>query len=295
MHRVAMFALIGSLLGPTACKPSESQRGTTAPTPASAEAPPADAAPAPMGLTGVLDEASFKALHELTSDAAPEPRGVEVDLAGGKAYLSLPENATPPLPGVVVIQEWWGLNDNIRHWADRLAADGYAALAVDLYDGKVATTPDEAMALMKAVNEVRSREILSAAHRFLKDDPRVAAERRGVIGWCFGGAMSLEHAIAEPDVDAAVIYYGRLVTDTVRLSKIQAKLLGVFGNRDTGIPPDAVDAFVEALEKSGKTIEVHRYDADHAFANPSSARYDQTSAADAWEHVRRFLAGTLAS
>jgi len=134
----------------------------------------------------------------------------------------LPEGATAPLPAVIVIHEWWGLNDHVRHWADRLAADGYAALAVDLYGGKVATTPDEAMAAMKSVDEAKAKakSMLAAAHRFLADDPRIDAKRRGVIGWCFGGAWSLQHAIAEADLDAAVIYYGRLSTEPAQLAKI---------------------------------------------------------------------------
>jgi carboxymethylenebutenolidase len=133
----------------------------------------------------------------------------------------------------------------------------------------------------------------SAAHRFLADDPRVAAQRRGVIGWCFGGAWALRQAIAHPDLDAAVIYYGRLETDPARLAKIHAPLLGVFANADKSIPPEAVDAFVAALGQAGRAIELHRYDADHAFANPSGAHYDEAAAADAWSHVRRFLATHL--
>jgi carboxymethylenebutenolidase len=240
-----------------------------------------------------VDEATFKAMHELRTDEAPPLHGVEIELGGGKAYLSLPEGATAPVPAVVVIHEWWGLNDHIRHWADRLAADGYAALAVDLYGGKVATTPDEAMTTMKSVDEAKAKAMLAAAHRFLADDPRVAAKKRGVIGWCFGGGWSLQHAIAEADLDAAVIYYGRLTTDSAQLAKIQAPVLGVFANDDKGIPPEAVDAFEKAMRAAGKSIVVHRYDADHAFANPSGAHYDTAAATDAWTHVREFFATHL--
>lgn len=192
-----------------------------------------------------------------------------------------------------MIHEWWGLNEHIRHWADRLAADGYAALAVDLYGGQVATTPDAAMNLMKSVDEAKARAVLAAAHRFMRDDPRIAAQRRGVIGWCFGGAWSLQHAIAEADLDAAVIYYGRLVTDPAALGKIHAPMLGVFADRDKGIPPAAVEAFAAAMAAAGKPIEIHHYDAEHAFANPSGAHYDTVAAADAWEHVRGFFAKHL--
>ncbi len=248
---------------------------------------------AAMGNTGLLDEESFAKLHELKGEAAPDPRGEMIEIAGAKAYLSLPEGKAAPMPAVLVIHEWWGLNGHIKHWADRLAADGYAALAVDLYDGEVATTPEDAMAYMKEVDEARAKEILDAAHAFLADDPRVAAKSRGVIGWCFGGGWSLQHAIAQPDLDAAVIYYGRLVTDQDALAKIEAPLLGVFGNDDQSIPPSAVAEFDDAVKKAGKTLELHQYDANHAFANPSGGRYEQAAAADAWKHVQAFLAEHL--
>lgn len=234
-------------------------------------------------------------MHELTGDAAPPPHGETIDLAGGKAYLSLPEGEKPATgwPGVVVIHEWWGLNDHIRHYADRLAGEGFAALAVDLYDGKVATTPDEAMELVKSVDEARAREVLAAAHAFLGDDARVSARKRGAIGWCFGGGWSLQHAIATPDLDAAVIYYGRLVDDPSQLAKIRADVLAIFGTQDQSIPMEAVDRFEAAMKEAGRSIIVHRYDANHAFANPSSPRYEQTAAADAWEQTRKFFATTL--
>jgi carboxymethylenebutenolidase len=194
---------------------------------------------------------------------------------------------------VIVIHEWWGLNEHIQHWTDRLAEDGYAALAVDLYGGKVARTPDEAMAAMKAVDDAAALKALRAAHRFLETDARVKAPRTASIGWCFGGAWSLQLALNEPALDAAVIYYGRLVTDPQKLKAIQGPVLGVFGNKDEGIPPKAVDEFDKALHEAGVAHTILRYDAQHAFANPSGARYDQKAADEAWRHVRAFLAGRL--
>jgi carboxymethylenebutenolidase len=243
-----------------------------------------------MAWTGVLGEEDFKALHELKAGEAPELHGTMVDLAGGKAYLSLPTEGEAPFPAIVVIQEWWGLNDHIKLWSDRLAADGYAALAVDLYDGALATTPDEAMAAMQAVKDDRALEILKAGFGFLGSDARVKAARIGCIGWCFGGGWSLRLAMAEPELDACVMYYGRLVDDPAELAKMKAPLCAVFGNQDTGIPPDAVDAFEKALQTAGADYQIHRYDANHAFANPSSARYDQEAAAKAWSVVVPFLA-----
>ena len=207
--------------------------------------------------------------------------------------MSLPEGP-PPHPGLVVIQEWWGLNDNIKHWADRLAADGYAALAVDLYEGKVTASPDEAMELMKNLNEPKATSAVLAAHDFLQTDSRVQAAKTGSIGWCMGGHWSLRLAINEPDLDAAVLYYGFPIEDLEQLRKIKAPLLCIFGNKDESIPPAAVDAFDKALTAAGVTHEVHRYDAPHAFANPSNtAAYDETNAGAAWEVARAFLAKHL--
>ena len=240
------------------------------------------------GLTGVLSEDGFKALHELTGEERPAPKGVKVALRDAEAYLSLPEGR-PPFPGVVVIHEWWGLNDHVKHWADRLAADGYAALAVDLYGGKVAANRDDAMSTMKAVDADRALRILRNASDFLSRDARVRARKRGCIGWCFGGGWSLKLALADAKIDAAVIYYGRLITDPAVLKSIRSPILGVFGNQDTGIPPRVVDEFETALDRAGVKHEILRYDAPHAFANPSSARYVRAAAEDAWTKARAFL------
>lgn len=261
-----------------------------------AEPPPEPVTEAPVassGLTGILDEEAFKALHQLTDAAAPELHGETITIAGTQAYLSIPKDAVAPLPAVIVVHEWWGLNDHVRHWADRLAADGYVTLAVDLYGGQVATDPDTAMTLMKAVDENTAYAILDAAKAYLAGDPRFAADKQAVIGWCFGGGWSLRQAMADPELDAAVIYYGHPVTDAATLAKINAPLLGVFANQDEAIPPKVVDEFAKAIETAGKSMELHRYDAVHAFANPSNAKYDQKSAADAWNHVRSFLAKHL--
>ncbi|MEN0060585.1 MAG: dienelactone hydrolase family protein [Myxococcota bacterium] len=238
---------------------------------------------------GLLTEEAFAALHELKAEAAPKAKGESVTIDGMQAYLALPEGAEGPVPGIVVVHEWWGLNDHIRHWADRLAALGYAAVAVDLYGGTVATTPDAAMKAMKAVNEEEALKKLRAAHQFLVTEPRVQAPKTGSIGWCFGGGWSLRLALAETELDAAVMYYGRLVSDEAQLRELKAPLLGVFGERDGGIPVAAVRAFETQLGDLDKAVAIHVYDADHAFANPSSARYDSASAGAAWEKVQAFF------
>ncbi|NRA97447.1 MAG: dienelactone hydrolase family protein [Planctomycetes bacterium] len=244
------------------------------------------------GHTGVLDEATFKALHELKEGEAPKLVGKDLKLGEGKAYLSMPEGKGP-FPGVVVIHEWWGLNAHVKHWADRLAADGYAALAVDMYGGEVAKTRDDAMRLMQSVDEKAGTAVIADALQFLKTHQGIEAKRLAAIGWCFGGGWSLRAALRFGDLDAAVVYYGRLKTDPAQLKAIKASVLGVFGNQDRGIPPATVDSFEKGLKAAGVAHAIHRYDANHAFANPSSARYDARSASDAWSKVRAFLAQRL--
>ncbi len=206
-------------------------------------------------------------------------------------YLARP--AGEPRGGVLVIQEWWGLNDNIRTMARRLADEGYLALAVDLYEGRVATTPDEARALMSAAmeNADRVRENLRAAHAYLES---VGVAGIGTIGWCFGGGWSLNSAIMlGGELDAAVVYYGRVVTDD-QLAAIEAPVLGHFGSEDGGIPLEGVRAFEARMQDLGKAVTVHVYDgANHAFANPSGTRYDEVAATQAWDRTLEFFAAHL--
>ena len=275
---------------PTAASPSDVP-AEAQPEP---EAPPAAVPDESSAVSGAITEDQFKALHELTGEGAPDPRGEMLEVGGARAYLSLPAQTKAPMPAVLVIHEWWGLNDHIKHYADRLAAEGYAALAVDLYGGELATTPDRAMELVKSVNAKKAQATLTAAHQFLASDPRVQASGRGVIGWCFGGGWALQHALHADDLDAAVMYYGRVVTDVARLRDIKAPILGIFANKDESIPPDQVDAFDQALDRANVRHQIERYDAEHAFANPSSARYDQAAATKAWDKTKEFLAANLA-
>lgn len=263
---------------------------TVTATPTSSATPPPAAA-----MTAVpVDEEGFKALHQLKADQAPAPKGEMITLSDGtRAYLSLP-GGEAPLPALVVIHEWWGLNGHIKHWSDRLANAGYAALAVDLYGGKTATTPDDAMTYMKAVDPAAAKKTLLAAYQLLGKDPRVKASKRGSIGWCFGGKWSLELALAAPDLDAAVVYYGHVETDADRLAELQTPLLAIFGTKDPSLNPDFVKKFSFGLEQSGgKDFEVVSYEGNHAFANPSSERYDEEAAGQAWKKVQGFLESQL--
>jgi carboxymethylenebutenolidase len=273
---------------------SRPEAPVTPPPPAPAAGDKA-AAPDPNALswTGALSEEEFKKLHQLPAAEAPPLEGSRITLPGGSAaYLSLPEG-TGPFPGVVVIHEWWGLNDHIGHWADRLADDGYAALAVDLYGGKVAQDRDSAMEMMHSVDTAKSIAILRDAHAFLQQDPRIAAPRTASVGWCMGGGWSLQLAMAEPALDATVMYYGHTEEDPAKLKAIAGPLLGIFAEQDTSIPPDAVARFDSALTAAGVKHQFFSYDAPHAFANPSTPRYDEASSKDAWSHVRTFLKDNL--
>lgn len=215
-----------------------------------------------------------------------------------KGYFAQPVHPAPggkPLPALIVIQEWWGLNDNIRAMARRFAGEGYLVLAVDLYEGKVATTPDAAMAAMQAAMEKPARlmENLKQAHTYLAT--KVNAKKIGVVGWCFGGGWSLETALGIPDgIDAAVVYYGRTQTDPKVLTALQAPLLGFFGGKDQGIPVDGARAMEHELVKLGKNVTIVVYpEADHAFANPTGPRYLAGPAADSWAKTTAFFAKYL--
>ena len=200
-----------------------------------------------------------------------------------------------PFPAIIVIHEWWGLNDWVKDQAAKLAGEGYVALAIDLYRGKVATTPDMAHEIMRGVPEDRAKRDLHAAFEFLEAQPNVKKNRIGAIGWCMGGGYALDVALQEPTLAADVINYGHLATDPEALKKINAPILGLFGGQDQGIPPADVKKFGETLDKMGKKIDIKIYDdAGHAFENPNNkAGYRPDDAADAWKRTVSFLAETL--
>jgi len=200
-----------------------------------------------------------------------------------------------PFPGVIVIHEWWGLNDWVKDQAAKLAGQGYAALAIDLYRGKVATTPDMAHEIMRGVPEDRAKRDLHAAFEFLQSQPNVKKDRIGAIGWCMGGGYSLDIALQEPTLAADVINYGHLATDAAAIGKINAPILGLFGGQDQGITPDDVHKFEAAVKQLGKKIDVKIYDdAGHAFENPNNKTgYRPDDAADAWKRTVAFLAENL--
>jgi carboxymethylenebutenolidase len=212
----------------------------------------------------------------------------------GQGILYLPK--TPgPHPALLVIHEWWGLNDWIKQEAAGYAADGYVALAVDLYHGKVADTPDLAHELSRGLPQDAGVRDLVAAFNYLQHRKEVKAGYIGAIGWCMGGGFALQLAIAEPSLKAVAINYGALATDKSALEKIHAAVLGNFGGQDRGIPPDAVHAFEASMQSLGKPVDTKIYpDAGHAFESPTNKTgYRAEDAADALGRVDRFLAANL--
>jgi carboxymethylenebutenolidase len=224
---------------------------------------------------------------------------VEYATVDGRAitgYLAMPEGAEErpdaALPGLIVIHEWWGLNDNVETMARLFAHHGYVALAVDLY-GERAESPERARELMGEVDEAQAEENLRQAYRYLVEEHN--APRVGVVGWCFGGGWSLRTALALPEeIDATVVYYGRLIEDRDRLATLDMPILGIFGAEDQGIPVAGVRRFESTLEDLGKDVEIQVYEgAGHAFANPSGERYQPEAARDAWQRTLEFLESHL--
>jgi carboxymethylenebutenolidase len=234
----------------------------------------------------------------VAATAAPNPApaaGTNVELpGGGRGYLVLPQGAGKH-PAIIVIQEWWGLNDWIRENAARFAGQGYVALAVDLYRGRSTADPGEAHELMRGLPEDRALSDLEAGFNFLAGRNDVDPQRIGAIGWCMGGGYSLALATNEPRLRAAVVNYGRLVTAPAKIDAIHAALLGNFAGADRGIPPADVQAFESQLKDRHKEADIKIYDGKaHAFMNPNNKEgYDAASATDAWSRIDAFFARTL--
>jgi carboxymethylenebutenolidase len=201
-----------------------------------------------------------------------------------------------PFPAVVVIHEWWGLDNWVKDQARALAKEGYVALAVDLYRGKVTDKQEEAHQLMSGMPQDRAQRDLKAAVAFLKSRKDVRGDRIGSVGWCMGGKFSLLLATEEPTLAAAVAYYGAPPTDEASIARIKAPVLGNFGGEDKGPSPEQVKAFEAALKKAGKTVDVKIYPgAGHAFANVNNPwkGYKEDAAKDAWARTVAFFAKYL--
>lgn len=226
-----------------------------------------------------------QAAHEISFSAGDETV---------HALLYLPSGPGPH-PGLIVIHEWWGLNDWIKQQAQHFADQGYVALAVDLYRGKVATDAETAHELMRGLPQDRGVRDLTAAADWLAHQKEVDPQRIGAIGWCMGGGYAAQLAVADPNLRAVAINYGSLPTDKAALEKIHAAVIGNFGGQDRGITPDDVHAFQTAMQSLGKTVDVKEYpDAGHAFENPNNTGgYREADAQNAEQRYDRFLSEHL--
>lgn len=198
------------------------------------------------------------------------------------------------LPGVVMIHENKGLNDNIKNMANLLARSGYVVLAVDLFKGEVTTDRNRSSELTQYVrdNQDMATANLKSAIKYLTSLQNVNPDKIVSLGWCFGGGQSLQLALNSQDhpLSATIIYYGRLVTDNATLAKIKWPVLGIFGDQDTSIPVDTVKAFESALNANSIPNEIHIYKGvGHAFANPSGDNYAPNETKDAWDRTLSFL------
>jgi carboxymethylenebutenolidase len=216
---------------------------------------------------------------------------VEFKSNGGTAegYLALPETGSGA--GVIVIQEWWGLVPHIKNVCERFAAEGFVALAPDLYHGRTTASPDEAGKMMMALNIEQAEKDLRGAIEYLLAHESVRGEAVGTVGFCMGGALSLYAASKNEQVGACVVFYGGHPKIKPDLENMRAPLLGIYAERDDFATPALAHELEAKMRSLGKSAEIHVYDnADHAFFNEDRPEvFNATAAADAWQRTIRFL------
>ena len=205
-----------------------------------------------------------------------------------QGYLAKPASGRGP--GIVVIQEWWGLNDNIKDIANRFAAEGFVALAPDLYHGKVAAEPDEAGKLMMAMKIDEAVQDLTGSVDYLKNLPAATGDKIGCAGWCMGGGLSLYLATQKPEIGACVSYYGVIPGAQPDFSKIQGAVLGHYAEHDDWAPPAATRELEMKLKSLGKDAEFFVYpDTSHGFFNDTRAEVHAAEASKlSWERTLAF-------
>ena len=208
-------------------------------------------------------------------------------------YLAVPESGSGP--GVVVIQEWWGLVDHIKDLCDRFAKEGFVALAPDLYHGAVAKSPDEAAKLMMALRIDEAEKDLSGAINYLLAHKTTTSKKVGIIGFCMGGALSLYAATKNPNVGACVVFYGGHPNVKPDLPNLHAPMLGIYAERDRSLTPQLVHQLEDQLRQLGKPVEIHIYPkTDHAFFNDTRPEvYNAEAATDAWRRTIGFFRKNL--
>ena len=204
-------------------------------------------------------------------------------------YLAAPTTAQGP--GVVVIQEWWGLVDHIKDVCDRFAAEGFVALAPDFYHGEIAKSPDEAGKMMMALRIDDAEKDLKGAIDYLLAHAATSSSKVGTVGFCMGGALSLYAATKNDNVGACVVFYGGHPNVKPDLANLKSPVLGIYGERDRSVSPSVVHELERKLKELGKSFEYHIYpDADHAFFNDTRPTvYNAEAAADAWTRTVEFL------
>ncbi len=216
---------------------------------------------------------------------------VQFPFAGGNTsgYLSIPKQGSGP--GVIVIQEWWGLVDHIKEVCDRFAGEGFVALAPDLYHGKTAKSPDEAGKLMMALRIDEAETDLSAAAEYLATQDATTSQKVGVVGFCMGGALALYTATKNSKIGACVVFYGGHPNVKPDLANLQAPVLGNYGEKDAFVTPELARDLERQVKALGKEIDVKIYSgADHAFFNDQRPEaYHAEAAADAWQRTTDFL------
>ncbi|GAB4145244.1 MAG: dienelactone hydrolase family protein [Cyanobacteria bacterium J069] len=210
-------------------------------------------------------------------------------------YLALP--AAGSGPGVIVLQEWWGLVPHIKTVADRFAAAGFVAIAPDLYQGETTTSPDEAGRMLMELNIEQTAHKLEETLQYLQNHPAVTGDRLGVVGFCMGGQLALLTATLSQRVGAVVDFYGIHPNVQPDFSKLSAPVLGIFGENDGFVTPEAVRSLTAAIQQAGGSIEAHTYSgAEHAFFNDTRPEvYQPEAAADAWSRTLSFLKQELAA
>ena len=235
-------------------------------------------------MVALAADPAFQQLHEvpLPFHYAGEGETITFPTSDGKdASGFLLKSAKKSEKWLLVYQEWWGLNDHIKQEAAKLHKDlgDVNVLAVDMYDGKVGTTREEAGKLMQSASKERLTAIQKGAIDFAGKKARIAS-----IGWCFGGMLSLQSAILEQTQSVGcVMYYGSPEKDVERLKTLKTDVLGIFGSQDQGISPEVVAQFEKDMKAAGKSVTIKMYDAVHGFANPSNPKHDPVATADAYK------------
>jgi len=214
---------------------------------------------------------------------------VDIDGANLSGFIAQPV-APGKYPGIVMIHEWWGLNDQVKSMADITAREGYVVLAVDLFKGNVATTIEGAQANIRNNPNNETIPKMQAAVKYLRNMTNVNKTRIASLGWCYGGGQSFQLGVNE-DLQGTVIYYGQVSTDKAILMKMKQPVLGLFGAEDTSIPVENVREFERILKEQGKNVDIYIYEgAGHAFSNPTNTQaFRKEQAIDAWNRTLEFL------